>query len=161
MPCPLVAPTEILLGCGMGSARSVDGKRWLLLRLARGREVDLAGSWPVLRWVSTHLHWSLADRAGHGERVDEGRSASSPGYYGRTLSPLGRDAGVVVGGDGSGPSVGGQMLDGVIGWSCSLPGSLGSGFGVNYSHLPMGRRYEDCPPADRWIYPLIWCSMAI
>ncbi|KAL5988977.1 hypothetical protein ACLOJK_027079 [Asimina triloba] len=39
-------------------------RRWLLPRTARGREVDLAGSWPVLRWVSTHLHWSLADRAG-------------------------------------------------------------------------------------------------
>ncbi|KAL5980435.1 hypothetical protein ACLOJK_028343 [Asimina triloba] len=55
------------------------GLRWLLLRMARGREVNLARSWPVLRWVSTHLHWSLADRVGHGERVDEGRSATSPG----------------------------------------------------------------------------------
>ncbi|KAL5993836.1 hypothetical protein ACLOJK_038193 [Asimina triloba] len=60
----------------------------LLLRTARGYEVDLAGSWPVLRWVSTHLHWSLADRAGHGERVDEGRYASSPGCCGRTPAPM-------------------------------------------------------------------------
>ncbi|KAL6003739.1 hypothetical protein ACLOJK_004285 [Asimina triloba] len=30
---------------------------------------DLAGAWPVLRWVSTHLHWSLADRAPAGPWV--------------------------------------------------------------------------------------------
>ncbi|KAL5973242.1 hypothetical protein ACLOJK_037269 [Asimina triloba] len=50
----------------------------LLLRTARGREVDLAGSWP-----------SLADRAGYGERVDEGISASSSGCCGRTPADVG------------------------------------------------------------------------
>ncbi|KAL5988962.1 hypothetical protein ACLOJK_027064 [Asimina triloba] len=104
----------------------------------------------MLRRVSTHLHWSLADCAGHGERVDEGRSASSPGCYGRMLSP------VVMG------------LDRLLVARCWTVSSDGAPrrqvrwvLDLDYSRLPMGRRYGDCPSADRWIYPPIWCSMAI